>query len=119
VHRGLGALGVVTNGSVRDIPMNAKGFQMLAGSIMPSHAYVHVVDVGVPVTVSGMSVKSGDIVHADLHGAVVVPADVVKQIAAAVKLLTRKEAVIIDASKKKGFSFETLAKAMQDSADIH
>jgi regulator of RNase E activity RraA len=119
VHRGLGALGVITNGSVRDIPMNAKGFQMLAGSVMPSHAYVHVVDVGVPVTVSGMAVKSGDLVHADMHGAVVIPTDVAKQIANAVKLLTRREAVIIGASKKKGFSFETLARAMQDSADIH
>jgi regulator of RNase E activity RraA len=119
VHRGLGALGVITNGSVRDIPMNAKGFQMLAGSVMPSHAYVHVVDVGVPVTVSGMAVKSGDLIHADMHGAVVIPTDVAKQISNAVKLLTRREAVIIGASKKKGFSFETLARAMQDSADIH
>ncbi len=119
VHRGLGALGVITNGSVRDIPMNAKGFQMLAGSVMPSHAYVHVVDVGVPVTVCGMAVKSGDLIHADMHGAVVIPLDVAKKIGDAVKLLTRREAVIIGASKKKGFSFETLAKAMQDSADIH
>ena len=119
VHRGLGALGVITNGSVRDIPMNAKGFQMLAGSVMPSHAYVHVVDVGVPVTVCGMAVKSGDLIHADMHGAVVIPVDVAKQIGNAVKLLTRRESVIIGASKKKGFTFEKLAKAMQDSADIH
>ena len=71
------------------------------------------------VTISGMSVKSGDLVHADMHGAVVIPFDVAKQIGAAVKLLTRKEAVIIGASKKKGFSFETLARALQDLADIH
>ena len=62
---------------------------------MPSHAYVHVVDVGVPVTVSGMAVKSGDLIHADMHGAVVIPVDVAKQISNAVKLLTRREAVII------------------------
>ena len=45
VHKALGCLGVVTNGSIRDIPMIAPGFQMLAGSIAPSHAYVHVVDL--------------------------------------------------------------------------
>ncbi len=42
VHQALGCLGTITNGSVRDIPMIAPGFQMLAGSIAPSHAYVHV-----------------------------------------------------------------------------
>ena len=51
VHKALGALGVVTNGSIRDIPMIAPGFQMLAGSIVPSHAYVHVVDFGIDVNV--------------------------------------------------------------------
>ena len=48
VHKALGCLGTITNGSIRDIPMIAPGFQMLAGSIAPSHAYVHVVDFGVP-----------------------------------------------------------------------
>ena len=47
IHKALGCLGVVTNGSIRDIPMIAPGFQMLAGSIAPSHAYVHVEDFGV------------------------------------------------------------------------
>ena len=69
VHKALGALGVVTDGSIRDIPMIAPGFQMLAGSIVPSHAYVHVVDYGIDVNVHGMAVKSGDLIHADRHGA--------------------------------------------------
>jgi regulator of RNase E activity RraA len=75
VHKALGALGVVTNGSIRDIPMIAPGFQMLAGSIVPSHAYVHVVDFGIEVNVHGMAVRSGDLIHADRHGAIVVPVD--------------------------------------------
>ena len=45
VHKALGCLGTVTNGSIRDIPAVAEGFQMLAGSIAPSHAYVHVVEL--------------------------------------------------------------------------
>ncbi len=44
VHKALGCLGTVTNGSIRDIPQIPEGFQMLAGSIGPSHAYVHVVE---------------------------------------------------------------------------
>ena len=73
VHRGLGVKGVVTNGSIRDIPMNASHFQLLAGSVMPSHAHVHVVAMDVPVTVAGMAVQPNDLIHADQHGAVVIP----------------------------------------------
>src|SRR5262249_36758424 len=56
VHKALGCLGTITNGSIRDIPAIAPGFQMLAGSIVPSHAYVHVVDVGLEVNIHGMAV---------------------------------------------------------------
>src|SRR4030095_565390 len=59
VHKALGCLGVVTNGSIRDIPMIAPGFQMLAGSIVPSHAYVHVGDFAIDVTAHGMAGESG------------------------------------------------------------
>src|SRR2546421_8175459 len=69
VHKALGCLGVVTDGSIRDIPQWAPDFQMLAGSIVPSHAYVHVVDFGIDVTVHGMAVKSGHLLPAHRHGA--------------------------------------------------
>ena len=102
VHQALGCLGVVTNGSIRDIPAIARGFQMLAGSIVPSHAYVHVVDFGIEVTVHGMAVKSGDLVHADRHGAVVVPADKIDAMKAALEALAAREAKIIAAAKAGG-----------------
>ena len=75
IHKSLGCIGTITNGAIRDIPQIPPGFQMLAGSIAPSHAYVHVVDYGVDVNIHGMAVKSGDLIHADQHGAVVVPLD--------------------------------------------
>src|SRR6266498_3681226 len=102
VHKALGCLGVVTNGSVRDIPMIAPGFQMLAGSISPSHAYVHVEDFGIPVTVQGMAVKSGDLVHADRHGAIVVPLDILDKLPAALEEINAREARIIKAAKEAG-----------------
>jgi regulator of RNase E activity RraA len=102
VHKALGCLGVVTNGSIRDIPMIAPGFQMLAGSIVPSHAYVHVVDFGIEVNVHGMAVKSGDLIHADRHGAVVVPIDKIDAMKAALDPLAAREAKIIAAAKAGG-----------------
>jgi regulator of RNase E activity RraA len=113
VHKALGVLGVVTNGSIRDIPMIAPGFQMLAGSISPSHAYVHMEDFGSPVTVHGMAVQSGDLVHADRHGAVVVPAGKVEDMMKAIEGLTGREAVIIEAARDPGVTAEKLKAAIR------
>jgi regulator of RNase E activity RraA len=102
IHKALGCSGVVTNGSIRDIPMIAPGFQMLAGSLSPSHAYSHVEDVGIPVTVHGMKVNPGDLIHADQHGAVVVPLEVIPKMKAALDELNAREARIIKAAKDVG-----------------
>jgi regulator of RNase E activity RraA len=99
VHKALGCLGTITNGSVRDIPMIPPGFQMLSGSLSPSHAYVHVEDFGVAVNIHGMAVRSGDLIHADRHGAVVVPPATIDAMNAAAGGLAAKEAKIIEAAK--------------------
>ena len=119
VHKGLGALGCVTNGSMRDLDDCAPGFQLLAGKVGPSHAHGHIVDFGGQVNVTGMTVGDGDIVHADRHGAVVVPREAVAKLPAAVELLTRREAVILAAARSEGFDIDTLKRAMADSAEIH
>jgi regulator of RNase E activity RraA len=113
VHKALGCLGTITNGSVRDIPQVAEGFQMLAGSISPSHAFVHVVDFGIPVTIHGMAVKSGDLIHADRHGAVVVPVDKVDAMKTALDDLNKQEARIIAAARAPGASVESIKAAFR------
>jgi len=119
VHKGLGCLGGVTDGSIRDLDMLAPGFQLLAGRVGPSHAHVHLVAHGLSVNVAGMQVASGDLIHADRHGAVVIPLAVAEKVPAACELLGRKEAVILDAAKKPDFSFDILAKALAAAEEIH
>jgi regulator of RNase E activity RraA len=119
IHTGRGCLGVVTDGCIRDIEMWAPGFQALAGSIMPSHAHVHLVSIGQEVSIAGMIVKPDDILHADHHGVVVVPADAVKKLPGACDLLTRKESVILNAARAKGFNVEKLKKAIAEADEIH
>jgi regulator of RNase E activity RraA len=112
VHKALGCLGTVTNGSVRDIPAVALDFQMLAGSLGPSHAYVHVVEFGIAVNLHGMAAQSGDLIHADRHGAVIVPVDKIDAMHGALDGLMKQEQRII-AAAKSGQGVEAIKAAFR------
>jgi regulator of RNase E activity RraA len=119
IHKGLGALGAVTNGSFRDVADSARGFNLIGGRIGPSHAYVHIVDFGGQVTVEGLTVSSNDIVHADRHGAVMIPAEAVERIAEVADLLARRERRIIEAARAPGFDTAKLREAIGAASEIH
>ncbi len=116
IHKGLGSLGVITNGSIRDLADSAPGFQALAGQVGPSHAWVHVVGFAEAIEVHGMSVKHNDILHADVHGAVIVPEVMVKKLPGAIERIARREAHLIGAAQKSGFNFQKLKAAMTAAA---
>ncbi len=119
VHRALGCAGVVTDGAVRDIDAWAEGFFVLAGSVMPSHAHVDIVDFGGTVSVAGMVVSSDDIVHADRHGCVVIPRAAVAKLPEAALLLARREKVVLDACRAPGFRAADLGAIFARMDDIH
>lgn len=118
IHKGLGCDAVITNGSVRDLPDIAGGFQMLADRVGPSHAFVHVVDFSRPVTVAGMRVSDGDVIHADQHGAVVIPHGVIGKVREAADLISRRERVVIKAAQQPGFDVQALREAQREAAAI-
>jgi len=119
VHKALGCLGVVTDGSVRDVPQWAPGFQALAGSIGPSHAWVHAESFGGEVRVAGMTVRSDDLIHADRHGAIVIPIEIAATLPEACELCGRREAPILEIARSAGFSLEKLKEALKRSSEIH
>jgi regulator of RNase E activity RraA len=119
VHKALGCLGVVTDGSIRDIPQWAPGFQALAGSIGPSHAWVHAESFGGEVRVAGMTVRSDDLIHADSHGAIVIPIDIAAKLPDAAELCGRRETPILEIARSSSFTLEKLKEALAKSAEIH
>jgi regulator of RNase E activity RraA len=119
LHHKLGALGCVTNGSFRDLATSHKEFQIIGGRVGPSHAHIHVVDFGNPVNVFGMQAAHDDVIHADEHGAVVVPTDCVKHLPAKIDLLARREKVVLDLCAGLNFSIDKLRNAMAAARDIH
>ena len=110
VHKGLGLAGAVTNGVMRDLDVIDEGFPLLAGAIGPSHAFAHVVDIGGCVTVNGMRVEQGELVHADRHGALVVPDEVIDDLAVAIRKVIDTEAIVLGPARKPGFDIEELER---------
>jgi regulator of RNase E activity RraA len=119
VHLRLGAEGCVTNGSFRDLSASAKGFQIVGGRVGPSHAHVHLVGFAGPVNVFGMLAAHDDVIHADCHGAVAIPADCVAKLPAAIDLIARREKVILDLCAAPDFSPAKLRAAVLKSREIH
>lgn len=119
IHRALGCLGVITDGAVRDLPeAEALGFHFFAAHVSVSHAYVHMVDYGLPVKVGGTVVRPGNLLHADQHGVVVVPAEVAAELPRAAERIEARERAMIAVCQKPGVTLEELVaarRAMQQS----
>ena len=111
IHKGFGLAGTLTNGVMRDLGDLAEGFPVIAGSIGPSHAFVHVREVGTPVTVFSMPVNDGDLVHADRHGALVIPEDVIPVLEEALHKMFETEKLVLGPAREEDFDFEAFQKA--------
>jgi len=69
--------------------------------------------------VFGMQVVHDDVVHADYHGAVVIPADCVKKLPEAIDLVSRRERVILEVCIAKDFTPARLRDAVKRAGEIH
>jgi regulator of RNase E activity RraA len=118
VHKGLGVLGCITNGAMRDLDMVATGFQLLAGGVAPSRAGVRIESFVTEVTVHGMRIRHGDLVHADRHGAVVIPLDLAEKLPWAIELCARREALVVAAARQPGFGVEQLEAALAEAENL-
>ena len=113
IHRALGCVGTVTNGGVRDLDeVRSLGFHLFASRVVISHAYVHLAEIGIPVKVGGVVVNPGDLIHADQHGVLIVPTEIVRELPEAVKKVETKERTIIDLCKSASFSPEKLKELL-------
>ena len=115
IHKAHGVIGTITNGSVRDLDVLSEGFQVLAGKIGPAHAYVRIEETGIPVDIFGMEVQHNDLLHADRHGAVVIPAELAGKLPESIELMISREKIILDACKRDDFNYQILRQAILES----
>ena len=113
ILQALNCVGVVTNGSVRSIPAAERaGFHLFSGSVSVSHAYVHIIDIGAPVEIGGLKIRSGDLLHGDLHGVQSIPLGIAAQIPPIAARITARKRELIALCQSPEFSLEKLRAAI-------
>ncbi len=111
IHKAQGCVGTVTDGSVRDMDeVKEAGFHFFSSCVSVSHAYVHIVDIGIPVKVGGLVVKPGDLLAGDKHGVIRIPMEIARDVPKAAQMMEDWERPVINFCKSKDFNLEGLKK---------
>ncbi|MGC1451939.1 MAG: RraA family protein [Candidatus Sulfotelmatobacter sp.] len=114
ILKGLGCVGYVTNGAVRELPsVRNMGIQLFAGTVAVSHAYAHIFENGAAISVGGMEVRPGDLLHGDRHGVLTVPAEIAANVPGVAERLQRAEQKIIDFCRSRDFSVARLRDVLK------
>jgi len=109
IFQRLGAVGLVSDCAVRDIPeVRALRFHYFARGAVASHAYFHVVRVGVPVQVSGLVIHPNELLHGDENGLIVVPKEGLEKLPAAVEAVRARERALMEYVRGTNFNFDGL-----------
>ena len=113
VHLALGCVGAVVEGAMRDLDeMHAVGFPCFAREVTISHGFAHFVDFGKAVDVGGVIVKSGDLIHADRHGVMVIPDEAAPHLSRLCRKIVQAESRLLAVVKdRQNFSIEILTQA--------
>jgi regulator of RNase E activity RraA len=120
VLKAMGCVGAITNGTARELPgIEANGFQVFAGGVGISRAYIHVVEYGGPVEVGHLTIQPGDLIHGDRHGVITVPQDLVSRLPAAAAAIAKKKQYVMDLAQKPGAKPEEFSRAIKELLDFN
>lgn len=111
IHQKLGCVGHVTSGCPRDLDeVRGLGFHLFGLNPCVSHAYVRLVEFGKPVTIAGVEIRPGDLLHADKHGVCIIPDSIASELAAACAEVERLEKPLLECCRSKDFDLEHYLK---------
>jgi 4-hydroxy-4-methyl-2-oxoglutarate aldolase len=101
----LGAIGLVSDCGVRDLTAVRKlGFHYFARGAVASHANYRMVRSSVPVEITGLTIRPGDLIHADENGLITVPESGRERLPELVEAILQKERKLLDFVSAPGFT---------------
>lgn len=106
-----GYKGLVTNGAGRDfLQVKELDFSCFASSVIVSHGYANILDVGVEVMIGGLSVAQGDLVHADANGVVRIPHDLAPHMTDLIDPFMKTEELVMAAARAPGATADSITE---------
>ena len=102
-YKAFGANGLITSGGGRDLlQVKALDFPVFTGATICAHAYCHILHVGLPVRVGGLTVQMGELLHGDANGVTQIPVDIAAEVADVAAEFLDAEALVMDYVKADG-----------------
>ena len=118
-YQAFGAKGLITSGAGRDLDqVEAIGFPAFTNGAICAHGYCHILSVGTPVSVGGITVYQGDLLHGDLNGVTTIPHEIAGQIADACRGLMAAEEVVLSYVRGENITAEGLSEARAECASM-
>ncbi len=109
IAKRLGAIGLVTDGGVRDVEtVHNMGFHMFSKGLVPAHGNFGFCESQIPVEISNVSIRPGDVIHADVNGVVVFPTELVDFIIESAHSVHKKESEQFSWVQSDDFSLRKL-----------
>ena len=113
-YKGFGAQGLITSGAGRDLEQVRQiGFPAFTNGTICAHGYCHTPHVNVPVTVGGICINPGDLLHGDLNGVTTIPHEIASEVAEACRELMIAEQIVIDYVRGSSPTVQGLTEARQ------
>lgn len=115
VYKSFGAAGLITSGAGRDLDqVRAIDFPVFTNGTICSHGYCHIPTINVPVTVGGICIEPGLLLHGDCNGVTTIPIEIASEIPDACKELMAAEQVVLDYCRGTGITAAGLAAARKE-----
>jgi regulator of RNase E activity RraA len=118
-YKRFGAQGLITSGTGRDLAqVEGLEFPVFTNGAIAAHGYCHIISINVPITVGGIIIYPGDLLHGDLNGITTVPAEIATEVPEVCREIARAEAIILDYLKQDNVTvagFNAARKACGDA----
>ena len=96
-YKAFGSVGLITSGGGRDLlQVKQLHYPVFTGSTISSHAYCHILHVGLPVRVGGLAVDQGDLLHGDANGVTNIPPEIASEVADLAGPFVEAEKIVLD-----------------------
>ncbi|MBI1345332.1 RraA family protein [bacterium] len=118
-YQRFGAAGLITSGTGRDLAqVDGLGFPTFTNGAIAAHGYCHILAINTPVTVGGLTIFPGDLLHGDLNGVTTIPTEIATEVPEVCDEIARAEAIVLNYLKQSDVTVAGFNTARKECGDM-